>query len=202
MVAEYAADLDAAEVDGRAGGDGAQPLRAQRQALDGNVHLVDGRCFQRHEFPRRLPRTGPHADVGAGQQRPQAGDAARGDAGALDPELGSVAQFVFGGLLHPRGDKDIPEIVAERHGLDQAELDVPVLDRRLPRLEPGCELEGDSDRRPAFGEGRVNQPCTGDRRDDRDQPDERIKASLASESRLRQLGRRLGAVRVIVSRAI
>ena len=109
------------------------------EALAGNVHLVDGRRFQRHEVPRRLARAGPHADVGAGQQRAEAGDAARGDAGALDPELGSLAQFVFGRLLHPRGDDDMLEIVAERHGLDQAELDVPVLDRRLARLEPDAD---------------------------------------------------------------
>src|SRR5690606_29444019 len=101
VISDDAAHIDAAIVDGRTYVQRAQVLSLEREAPARTVARNFGRLFQSDEVALIWPfvvRCGTgrvHGDIGAGQQRSEARDAAQRQARAHHPEAGAFAGQVF-----------------------------------------------------------------------------------------------------------
>ena len=171
-VAHHLAHLDLAVIDRHTDVErterlGGEPEMAARLAdRDHRRHLQAGELF------RRLTATAHvHADVGAGQDRAQAGDRAAAETRPDHPEAGLVGQVGLG-LLDELG-RDLHPVIDQADGLHLADLDIAVLDVGLAGLEPLGAGKGDGDGRPLLADRLHPQPGPDQKGDDGHDPDQR-----------------------------
>ena len=187
-VADDPADAGAAIEHRRADVERAEVEGAQHEDLAGLAAQHEGRRLEALELGPRLGRdAGVGADVGAGEERAEAGDAADADARPDHPERGVLDREVGRRALEPDADDDALAIVAQRHRLNLADHHLLVADVGLAGLDAvgGSELDVDprTDEKDA-----AHQQRGADRdRHRRQQPDQRdVPAPRLDDPRLRQ----------------
>ncbi|MNV09406.1 hypothetical protein D3C71_998960 [compost metagenome] len=142
----------------------------QREALAGAVLSHFRRHFQTREFgfpftPRALFALVTHrvqANVGAGQQRAQAGDAAEGQARPHHPKHGALTQQAGGVIVHADRHHHAVAFGIQADALHQPNRDFLVPDLRLVGLKAFSRLEVDGSRGPRVEPGLHHQQQSAD----------------------------------------
>ena len=146
-----------------------------------------GRDFHPLELLLRLVRVaGVGADVGAGEQRVHAGDAAQADARAHHPVARVLGGERLRALVQRHRHQHVAAVAAEADLVHLADHHVLVLHRRLALGQALRALEADRDVGAGLQPAAHHQRHAHDRRQDRHQPDQRgVRAPLA-QHRARQ----------------
>lgn len=178
-------DLDMAVVDGRSRFHRAErwPAQDETRALLAQAH--HGRVFQAGELRFGFVRAAAvGADIGAGQQRAEAGGTAHAGTRAHDPEARAVGGEVGGLLVQLHRDKDAGQVRRQPDRRHHADVDVVVPDRRLAGLDAFAVLETEGDGRPVPAHLPGDEADAGQRRQHRHQPDEQLQPAEPMRRRM------------------
>ncbi|MCY1525516.1 hypothetical protein D9M68_604960 [compost metagenome] len=175
-IADHAAHVDAAEIHRRTDIQGPEVRRLQLEALAGAVMRDRGRNFQAVEVQLGglvavLALDRVHTDIGARQQRAQAGHATHVQARPDHPEIGAFARQVRHFLGQLGLHHDLAAVGIEADGPHRADGHVLVAELGLADFQPLGGVERNGNVGPGLHPGPHDQGQAHQGRHDGHQPD-------------------------------